>query len=136
MTVTDPISVVVALLVRDGAVLMGERRPGKVYPLHWEFPGGKVEDGESLEEALRRELREELAIEIGTAQEWHRELATYSTGHVYDIHYFVVRTFEGEIHNLEFQQVLWITAHHLPRLLHLSGNQNILEKLLSERIPS
>jgi 8-oxo-dGTP diphosphatase len=131
-----PIKVAVALLLKDGCVLMGERKPHKVYPLHWEFPGGKLEDGESHFDALQRELSEELGIDIAEAEEWMSEVATYSNGMTYDIRYFLVRSWQAEIDNREFNQILWVSNKTLPTLLHLSGNKNILERLYTDGIPS
>jgi 8-oxo-dGTP diphosphatase len=131
-----PIKVAVALLLKDGCVLMGERKPHKVYPLHWEFPGGKLEDGESHIDALQRELSEELGIDIAEAEEWMSEVATYSNGMTYDIRYFLVRSWQAEIDNREFNQILWVSNETLPTLFHLSGNKNILERLYTDGIPS
>jgi 8-oxo-dGTP diphosphatase len=130
------VRVAVALLVRDSSVLMGERRPDKVYPLHWEFPGGKIEAGETAQDALRRELREELGIEMADAILWDSEIATYSNGMTYGISYFLVRSWNGEISNMEFNRVEWISNEVLPTLLHLSGNKAILERLMLEGIPA
>ena len=130
-----PIRVAVGLLLKDGCVLMGERRASKIYPLHWEFPGGKLESDESAFEALRRELREELSIDILNAEEWYNEVATYSNGITYDILYFLVRDWNGEIENSEFNQIAWIAREMLPTLLHLSGNERILARLQREGIP-
>ncbi|HZK75507.1 MAG TPA: NUDIX domain-containing protein [Candidatus Kapabacteria bacterium] len=132
----EPVRVAVALLVKDGCVLMGERRPEKIYPLHWEFPGGKLEEGESAIEAVERELREELSIEIQGAEEWFSELATYSNGMTYDISFFLVRSWRGEIVNHEFHNIAWISRDILPTLLHLPGNRRILERLMREGIPT
>lgn len=129
------IPVVVALLLRDGAVLMGQRSEKKIYPLHWEFPGGKVEQGETLLAALHRELREELAIEATDGEQWFEETATYSNGHTYFITYFLVREFKGEPQNLEFHDVRWLSLEDMDALQHLSGNFRILERLKSEGIP-
>ncbi|MDP4199731.1 MAG: NUDIX domain-containing protein [Bacteroidota bacterium] len=131
-----PISVAVGLLLRDGCVLMGERRPDKIYGLHWEFPGGKLEVGETALDALRRELSEELAIHITDAQEWLRETATYSNGLTYDIHYYLVRGWTGTMENCEFNKIQWVSNEALPTLLHLSGNKNILDRLTHEGIPA
>ncbi len=114
---------------------MGERRPEKVYPLHWEFPGGKLEPNEMPMEALRRELFEELGIVIGDAEEWFNEVATYSNGMTYDISYFLVRSWNGEIINREFSNIAWISKELLPNLLHLSGNERILTRLMREGLP-
>ena len=129
------VRVAVALLVRDGSVLMGERKPEKIYPLHWEFPGGKIEAGETVQDALRRELHEELGIEIARAELWDSEIATYSNGITYAISYFLVREWNREISNLEFNRVEWISREMLPNLLHLSGNEAILARLMREGIP-
>jgi 8-oxo-dGTP diphosphatase len=131
------IAVAVALLLKDGCVLMGERRADKVYPLHWEFPGGKLENGETAIDALRRELQEELSIEIINAEFWMSEVAEYSNGMIYDISYFLVRKWSGEIPNVsEFNQIEWVSNATLPLRKHLSGNANVIERLEREGIPA
>ena len=70
--------VVAAILCREGRILLGRRAPGKTLAGCWEFPGGKIEPGESPAVALRRELKEELAIDIDSVREW------MTTRHVYD----------------------------------------------------
>src|SRR5579883_2090161 len=126
---SDPtIPVAVALLVKNGSVLMGERRPDKVYPLHWEFPGGKLEEGETALQAVRRELHEELAIEVLDAEEWFSEVAEYSHG-TYAIIFFVVRDWSGEIVNRDFNRVAWLSQAELPLLKHLAGNERILARI-------
>lgn len=129
------IPVVVALILRDGAVLMCQRPTTKIYPLHWEFPGGKVEAGESKQQALERELREELGISSTVAEEFFNEIASYSNGLTYDITYFVVREFSPEPVNLEFNSIGWITEDVLPTLTHLSGNDRILSQFYLLGIP-
>jgi len=131
----SPIAVVVGLLLRNGSVLMCQRRETKIYPLHWEFPGGKVEPNESNLDALHRELREELAIEAQDGEPWFEELATYSNGFTYAITYYLVRNFAGEPENLEFNDLKWVDSNTLDTLLHLSGNARILLKLKEEGIP-
>ena len=120
-----PVGVAVALLLKNECVLMGERKENKIYPLHWEFPGGKIEAGETTIEALRRELREELGIGIADAEMYFSEIAPYSNGMTYGISYFLVRVWEGEISNMEFNNVEWVSKEMLPTLLHLSGNKTI-----------
>ena len=130
------IAVAVALILRDGCILMGERRADKVYPLHWEFPGGKLETGETAIGALRRELFEELAIEINVAEFWMSEIAEYSNGMTYDVSYFLVREWKGEISNQrEFNRIEWVSNETLLLRIHLSGNANVVDRLEREGIP-
>jgi len=131
----NPIPVVVGLLLDKGKVLMCQRSPKKIYPLHWEFPGGKVESGEKLDEALIRELREELGIEAEIAESWFNETATYDNGLTYNITYFLVRKFSPQPENLEFNTIEWFTVASLKGALHLIGNARILEKIYQEGIP-
>ncbi len=131
----NPIKVATGLLLRDGAVLMCQRKGSKIYPLHWEFPGGKLEPGESSEQALHRELFEELHISIANPEAWWHEVATYSNGITYDLTYYLIREFEGELHNTEFESIAWIEANQLSELQHLSGNANIIALLIHEGIP-
>jgi 8-oxo-dGTP diphosphatase len=130
-----PIPVVTGLIVKDGKVLMGQRHPDKLYPLHWEFPGGKVEHGEKPLEALQRELMEELLIGVSKAEVWFEDTMEYSNGLTYQVTFFLVRDFEGEPVNTEFNEIGWFTAPELDFIQHLSGNLNILEKIAAEGLP-
>ncbi len=130
-----PIPVVTALLIKDGKVLMCQRRADKTYPLHWEFPGGKVEPGETLLQALQRELLEELVITVSEAEQWYEDTMTYSNGLTYHVTFFLVREFEGIIVNTEFNEIGWFTAAELDFIQQLSGNLNILEKIAEEGLP-
>jgi len=116
-------------------VLMCQRPETKIYPLHWEFPGGKVEPGESKPEALMRELNEELGIDATIGEEYFNEIASYSNGMTYDITYFLVRTFAPEPVNKEFAAIGWIDDATLPTLTHLSGNERILRQFYEHGIP-
>ncbi|HYE75450.1 MAG TPA: NUDIX domain-containing protein [Blastocatellia bacterium] len=130
------IPVVVALILKNGAVLMCQRPETKIYGLHWEFPGGKVEPGETRAEALVRELREELGIEAEIGEEYFKEIASYSNGMTYDITYFIVRHFKNEPVNKEFASIGWIDRSLLPTLQHLSGNDRILKQFYEQGIPT
>ena len=99
--------VAVGVLVRpDGAFLLTSRPVGKVYAGYWEFPGGKLEAGESVEQALRRELHEELGIDIGTVTPWHVELVDYPHALV-RLHFCKVSTWAGELQMRESQSFSW-----------------------------
>ncbi|MGC4077053.1 MAG: NUDIX domain-containing protein [Rubrivivax sp.] len=104
-----PVDVAVGVLVApDGRFLLTSRPEGKVYAGHWEFPGGKLEAGETVEEALRRELHEELGITIGPAEPWKIELMDYPHARV-RLHFCKVYAWQGEFEMREHQQMAWQT---------------------------
>ncbi len=101
------VEVAVGVLIRpDGAFLLTTRPPGKVYAGYWEFPGGKLEDGETVEQALRRELIEEIGITIGAVQPWKQELVDYPHALV-RLHFCKVFDWAGELHMHEGQSFAW-----------------------------
>ncbi len=108
----QPVDVAVGVLIerlpdgREGRFLLTSRPLGKVYAHHWEFPGGKLEAGESVEQALRRELREELGVEIGAVLPWKIEMVDYSHALV-RLHFCKVFEWRGEFQMLERQQMAW-----------------------------
>lgn len=104
----DPVvDVAVAVLQRpDGAVLLAKRPRGKVYAGYWEFPGGKVEPGESVLEALRREIREELAVEVTRSCPWIERVFVYPHATV-RLHFFRVTGWCGEVLALEHEGLSW-----------------------------
>lgn len=101
------INVAAALIQRpDGAFLLGQRPAGRVYAGHWEFPGGKVEPGESVSQALSRELREELGIEVKLAYPWVTRRFDYPHAKV-RLKFFRVVSWEKEPRGLEGQALVW-----------------------------
>lgn len=107
MTQTSITEVVAAVLTQpDGRVLLAQRPPGKAYAGYWEFPGGKVEAGESLEAALARELHEELGIVIGPPCRWITRVFEYPHATV-RLNFFRVFEWEGEPHPHEGQIFSW-----------------------------
>lgn len=114
MRVKPTIRVVAAVIERDGRILIGQRRRKGRHAFKWEFPGGKVEPGETPEEALRRELREELEIEaeIGDAIRLIRH--QYPGRSPIEIIFFTVRQFTGDPQNLAFEQIEWTPRNSLP----------------------
>jgi len=104
-----PVDVAVGVLVdRDGRFLLTSRPEGKVYAGYWEFPGGKLEPGESVDAALRRELHEELGITIGAAQPWKTEIVDYAHARV-RLHFCKVYDWQGEFQMREAQAMAWQT---------------------------
>src|SRR5512144_1887940 len=101
--------VAVGILRRpDGQVLFAQRPTGKVYAGYWEFPGGKIEPGESSHAALVRELDEELGIRVIEAREWLAQRHVYPHAHV-ELRFFLISDWEGELHPREGQQFAWQT---------------------------
>ena len=101
------VEVAVGVLVQpDGHFLVTSRPAGKVYAGYWEFPGGKLEQGESVEQALRRELQEELGITIGAAQPWKVELVDYPHALV-RLHFCKVFDWTGALEMREGQTHAW-----------------------------
>lgn len=128
----SPLLVVAAVIERDGRILIGQRKPGSKHALKWEFPGGKVEDGEDPRDALQRELREELAIEalIGEqidAYEFRYPGAPRATA----LLFFHVTEFTGDPQNLDFAQILWDTPTALPGYDFLEGDVAFVERLVT-----
>lgn len=105
-----PVEVAVGILVRQAPAgwqyLLTTRPPGKVYAGYWEFPGGKLEAGETVEQALRRELQEEIGLTIGPVQAWREELFDYPHARV-RLHFCKVFQWQGELQMHEGQQMCW-----------------------------
>lgn len=99
--------VAVGVLYDDqGRVLLAQRPDGKPYSGYWEFPGGKIEAGESAEQALRRELGEELGIEVDEVFPWLRREFAYPTRTV-ELNFFRIHSWRGELHGKEAQALAW-----------------------------
>ena len=102
-----PVDVAVGVLIdAEGRFLLTSRPEGKVYAGYWEFPGGKLEAGESVEAALRRELHEELGITIDHAEPWNVTLMDYAHARV-RLHFCKVRDWQGEFEMKEGQAMAW-----------------------------
>lgn len=101
------VEVAVGVLIQpDGQFLLTSRPPGKVYEGYWEFPGGKLEAGESVEQALRRELQEEIGITIGAVHPWKVEMVDYPHALV-RLNFCKVFDWQGELQMHEGQQFAW-----------------------------
>jgi 8-oxo-dGTP diphosphatase len=106
-TERTPVDVAVGVLIdAQGRFLLTSRPVGKVYAGHWEFPGGKVESGETIEQALRRELHEELGITIGPVEPWQVELMDYPHARV-RLHFCKVHAWQGDFEMREGQAMTW-----------------------------
>ena len=121
-------TVVAAVIERDGNVLAGQRKPGGNHPLKWEFPGGKVEPGESPEDALIRELTEELGIRARVAGEITRYEHQYAGRSRILLIFYRVVDFEGEPQNLDFAQLKWVRRERLADLDFLEGDVDFVRR--------
>ena len=119
------------LIAPDGRFLLTSRPAGKVYAGHWEFPGGKVEAGESVEQALRRELHEELGITIAAVRPWQVTLHDYPHALV-RLHFCKVSAWHGEFEMREGQQMAWQTLPATVAPL-LPGTLPVLDWFARER---
>lgn len=123
--------VATAIIVRNGALLAGQRRPSALYPLKWEFPGGKVEPGESPRDAVARELAEELGISATPGRIYHRQEWTYGEAS-YGVSYFLIEPFDGEPANLSFHRIAWVTPQELSAMDVLEGNRDVIARLRTQ----
>lgn len=122
------IEVAAAVLLHEESFLLAQRPVGKIYAGYWEFPGGKIEPGESPLHALRRELHEELGIEIHTAYPWLTRVFAYPHATV-RLNFFRVLRWQGEPHGRENQQLSWQTGPKITVGPLLPANAPILRAL-------
>lgn len=124
-----PVITVTAGVLVDGArILVCQRRADQSHPLKWEFPGGKLEAGETLAVCLRRELREELGIEAEIGAEVWRTQHAYAERTV-ALHFFRVAAWRGEIANQVFATVRWVPASALRDLDFLEADRELIRLL-------
>lgn len=136
-TERTPVDVAVGVLIErdaqghEGRFLLTSRPQGKVYAGYWEFPGGKLEAGETVHQALRRELHEELGIHIGASQPWQVLVMDYPHARV-RLHFEKVFDWQGQFEMREQQTMAWET---LPVGCHpvLPGTIPVLQWLAAER---
>jgi 8-oxo-dGTP diphosphatase len=126
------ITVVAALIERDGKLLVCQRRRGGTLELMWEFPGGKIQPGESLEAALARELREELGVHSRIGPEVHRARHQYAEmSEPIELVFFVAEVVPAEIRNQVFERIEWRQPETLPELDFLPADRDLIDLLAS-----
>jgi 8-oxo-dGTP diphosphatase len=128
--------VVVAAVIERGdrRLLIGQRRREDSSPLKWEFPGGKVRDGEAPEVALARELREELGVTLTRCVEMGRVRHQYAAmGEELEIRFFAAAA-EGEARPLCFEQIAWVLPKELGDYDFLAANRELIANLATGRI--
>lgn len=130
--------VVAALILRDTEtaveVLVCQRKPDQPMSLKWEFPGGKIEAGETAEEALVRELNEELGIDAVIGKRVSRVRHKYRNGGAIDLQFFVVREFVGALENRIFNDMRWSPLGELPQFDFLAADLGLIRDLSEGRL--
>ena len=121
--------VVAALIVKDRKVLICQRTRHQTMPLKWEFPGGKIEDGEQPRDALRRELEEELGIDAQIGEEVERIQHEYPNGGSVELRFFAVHNYSGQLQNRIFREIRWAERGELAGFDFLEADLTLVEKL-------
>lgn len=127
-------AVVAALILRGKEVLICQRKAGTAMGLQWEFPGGKMEPGETPEQALRRELEEELGIEASVGPYIAEVLHNYRNGGSIHLRFFAVHRFEGELQNRVFEDMRWAELRDLPAYNFLAADRKFIRDLAHGKI--
>jgi 8-oxo-dGTP diphosphatase len=123
-----------ALIMRDDAVLICQRRRGQPMEFKWEFPGGKIEPGETAEQALARELEEELGIHAEIGDQVIRIRHTYRHGGAVDLQFFVVHAFRGKLENRVFNDFRWVPLKDLPSYDFLAADRGLIHDLAEGKL--
>src|SRR5277367_5227782 len=121
--------VVAALIIKHDLLLACQRTRHQPMPLKWEFPGGKIEDGEQPRDAMRRELEEELGIAAEVGEEVRRLIHEYPGGGSVELRFFEVRKYEGELENRIFREIRWVTRRELLDLDFLEADLGLVKDL-------
>jgi 8-oxo-dGTP diphosphatase len=124
--------VVAALIWKDEKILICQRTRHQPMPLKWEFPGGKIEEGEQPRDALRRELDEELGIAAVVGDEVARIQHRYPSGSSIELRFFDVRAYNGEIENRIFKTILWANPADLPSYDFLEADLTLVQDLAKQ----
>ena len=126
--------VVAALIVKDGKILVCQRTKHQTMPLKWEFPGGKIEEGEQPRDALHRELDEELGIDATIGKEIARIRHEYRSGNSVELRFYVVHEFRGELENRIFRDMKWAERAELPSFDFLEADLKLVSDVASGRL--
>lgn len=126
--------VVAALIVEDGKLLVCQRTRHQTMPLKWEFPGGKIEEGEQPRDALRRELDEELGITATIGDELARIQHEYPNGGTVELRFFLVRDYQGELENRIFKDIQWARPKDLLTYDFLEADLTLVNDLAAGKL--
>ena len=128
MDLEKVVEVVAGVIEQNGRILIAQRKAGSKHSLKWEFPGGKSGAGRNPQQALARELREELGIEAEIADEIDRYDFRYGSASITRLFFFRVTRFTGEPQNLDFAQIVWEMPDRLPTYDFLEGDIRFLQR--------
>ncbi len=126
--------VVAALILRGDEILVCQRRPDQPMALKWEFPGGKIEVGETPEQALARELDEELGIDADIGSHVTHTRHIYRSGGAVDLQFFAVHSFRGEVTNRIFHEVRWVPLRDLTAYDFLAADRDLIKDLAAGKL--
>ena len=126
--------VVAAVIEKNGKLLVCQRTRHQTMPLKWEFPGGKIEEGEQPRDALRRELEEELGIDATIGDEISRVQHKYPNGVMVELRFFIVREYQGEIENRIFRDLQWSVPKDLGSYDFLEADASLVNDLVAGRL--
>ncbi|HEX5607609.1 MAG TPA: (deoxy)nucleoside triphosphate pyrophosphohydrolase [Candidatus Binatia bacterium] len=128
------ISVIAGLIFRNERILICQRRQNAAFAsLKWEFPGGKIEDRETDTDALRRELKEELAIDVRESEFFSGYVYSYEDGPTVSLRFHRVKSFQGEPQNLVFEQVSWVEVDDLVNFDFLEGDRRLIMQMIERQ---
>jgi 8-oxo-dGTP diphosphatase len=128
MSQEKPILVAAGILQRGNSILICQRHRSDAYGLQWEFPGGKVEPGEDLAEALQRELAEELGIQVAVGPEVFRLQHQYPDRYV-EVAFFSITEFTGDARNLVFESIEWAPRAELHTYNFLAADRDLVIRI-------
>lgn len=128
MAESKPILVTAGILQQGGRILICQRHRSDAYGLQWEFPGGKVRDGEDMKASLKRELAEELAIDAEIGEEVFRLRHQYPDRYV-EVVFFKVPSYRGEARNQVFEAIAWAPRAELPSYNFLEADRELVSRI-------
>src|SRR5579872_643222 len=126
--------VAAALILQDGKLLICQRTRHQPMPLKWEFPGGKIEEGEQPRDAMRRELEEELGINAVVGDEVARFRHQYPNGSAVELRFYDIQKYSGEIENRIFKEIRWAKPAELPSYDFLEADLKLVQDLATGKL--
>ena len=126
--------VVAGLILQQGKILVCQRTRHQTMPLKWEFPGGKIEEGEQPRDALRRELEEELGILATVGDEVARIQHEYPNGGAVELRFYTIREYKGELENRIFRDLQWTKPENLPEFDFLEADLTLVKQLAQGKL--